>query len=138
MSTLPSGLPDSIASDEELARFLTQSSQFNSVMVKPAVFLPSPKSQETSVSRHGREPASRLWEIGLAAAGDRPLYGAAIFTVAMMPATLLALPDEPPLRHAVIRGWPWLEHDPDLQKAQQKELAVRLASAAGPPFLRGT
>ena len=35
MATLPSGLPDHVADGEDLARFLTSSSHFNAVMVKP-------------------------------------------------------------------------------------------------------
>jgi hypothetical protein len=41
MTTLPSGLEEIIADDEDLARYLTSSSQFNAVMVKPAAFLPN-------------------------------------------------------------------------------------------------
>jgi hypothetical protein len=37
---------------------------------------------------------------------------------------------EPPPRHAAIVGWPWIEHDLELQKARQKEYAAVLASAA--------
>ena len=79
MATLPSGLDERVADDEPLARFLTQSNQFNSLMAKPAAFLPSQKPLETSVSRHGSESLASLWAIGLAAAGNRNLYGAAIF-----------------------------------------------------------
>ncbi len=134
---LPSGLSDHVDDNESLARFLLQSNQFNAVMVKPAALLPNPKDRETSVSRHGREPLARLWEIGLAAAGSRKLYGAAIFTAHVVRnAQLDVMADEPPPRHAVIRDWPWIESDPELQKAQQKELAALVASAAGPPLLR--
>jgi hypothetical protein len=137
MGLLPSGLPDQVADDEDLARFLVQSSQFNDNLVKPAAFLPNPKDRETSVSRHGTEPKQRLWEIGLTAAGARSLYGAAIVKAqAVRNAGLDVFPDEPPPRHAVIRRWPWLEDDRDLQKAKQKERAILLASAAGKPFLR--
>jgi len=139
MGQLPSGLPDQIADDEDLARFLIQSNQFNDTMVKPAAFLPSPKERETSVSRHGAEPIQQLWELGLVAAGIRTLYGAAIFKAkAVRDARLEVLPAEPPPRHAVILGWSWLYDDPDLQKARQKELAVLLASTAGKPLLRQT
>jgi hypothetical protein len=134
---LLSGLPEHVGDEEDLARFLTQSSQFNATMAKPAAFLPSPKNHETSVSRHGRQPQDRLWEIGSAAAGTRKLYGAAIFkTRAVRAVQLEVVADEPPLRHAAIRSWPWIETDPELQKAKQKELAALLASAAGPPLLR--
>ena len=136
MATLPSGLPEHVHDDEDLARFLTQSSQFNQIMAKPAAFLPSAKDRETSVSRHGREPAAALWELGRIAAGDRKLYGAAVVkTRGVRKAELDALAAEPPPRHAVIVSWPWHEHDPELQKARQKECAAVIASEAGPPLL---
>lgn len=136
MVNLPSGLPDETDDQEDLARFLTQSSHFNSTLVKPAAFLPSPKHRETSVSRHGCKPQKDLWKLGADAAGDRTLYGAAILkAVNVRIAGLNVFADEPPLRHAVIRDWPWLDNDPVLQKAQQKELALLLSSAAGEPFL---
>lgn len=138
MGMLPSGLPEAIAEAEDLARFLTQSGHITPLMTAPAAFLPSAKSRETSVARHGREPADQLWTIGLAAAGTRKLYGAAIFKAAAVTfAQLQVAADEPPPTHAVIRGWPWIETDLDLQRAQQKERALVLASAAGPPLLRG-
>jgi hypothetical protein len=129
MQMLPSGLAEAISDDEDIARFLTQSSHFNRLMAKPAAFLPSRKDRETSVARHGVYPIAQLWEAGLAAAGERPLYGAAIFRKpAIRTARLEIAADEPPPRHAVIRGWPWIEHDPELQKAQQLEAASVLAS----------
>jgi hypothetical protein len=133
---LPSGLHETIDDEEDLARFLTQSNQFNTIMVKPAAFLPNPKDRETSVSRHGPEPLKPLWEMGLVAAGTRTLYGAAIFKARdVLIAKLEIQSKEPPPRHAVIVGWPWLS-DPDLQRAQQKERAAVLASAAGVPLMR--
>jgi hypothetical protein len=131
MPTLPSGLPDQIAESEELARFLTQSSHFNSQVAKPAAFLPSKTDRETSISRHGRAPDDALWELGKVAAGTRPLYGAAIFKAEIArKAGLEVKADEPPDRHAVLRGWPWIENDPDLQRAKQKEIAMVLSSIA--------
>jgi hypothetical protein len=133
---LPSGLPEIVGDDEDLARFLTQRSHFNAIMAKPAAFLPSSKDRETSVSRHGRDPVERLWEIGQTAAGERSLYAAAIFKArAARAAGVNVFADEPPLRHAALRDWPWTDNDPELQKAQQKEIAVVLASAAGTPLL---
>jgi len=126
-----SGLPEQVADEEDLARFLTQSSQFNSLMAKPAAFLPNPKDQETSVFRHGDDPALRLWVIGRGSVGDRKLYGAAIVkTHVIRNVNLNVVADEPPPRHAAIREWPWLENDPELQKAQQKEMASVIASNA--------
>lgn len=137
MGNLESGLPEEIAEDEDLARFLTQSSHFNTTQVKPAAFLPSPRDHETSVCRHGKAPAKDLWNLGTAAAGERTLYGAAILKASeIRSAQLEVFPDEPPPLHAAIRNWPWIDNDPDMQKAQQKELAILLASAAGSPFLK--
>lgn len=133
---LSSGLSEYIEDHEDLARFLTQSNQFNSTVAKPSAFLPNPRDRETSVSRHGRDPVEGLWELGRLAAGPRKLYGAAVFKARVVrDVQLEVMADEPPSRHAVIRNWPWIDDDPELQKAKQKELALTLASAAGPPIL---
>jgi len=108
-------------------------------MVKPSAFFPSPNDRETSVSRHGREPSQQLWELGLAAADNRTLHGAAIFKASTVrSAKLEVIVDEPPNRHAVIRECPWIANDPELQKAKQKELAALIASETGIPLLRTT
>lgn len=128
MALLSSGLPETIADDEDLARFLTQSGHFNSQVVKPSAFLPSPRDRETSVSRHGIEPAEELWSIGKQAAGDRTLHGVAIIKPeSVRVAKLEVHSSEPPPGHAGIRGWPWPD-DEDLRRAQQKERALLLAS----------
>ena len=128
---LPSGLPDYVADEEDLARFLTQSSHFTLLMAKPAAFLPSHKDRETSVSRHGTAPSDALWWLGLEAAGNRPLYDAAIFRAHTARAAQLEVAaDEPPPRHAVLRNWPWVEDDPELQRAAQKEKALLIARDA--------
>lgn len=114
-----------------------QGNQFSTASVKPSAFLSNPRDRETSVSRHGRQPSQRLWELGLLAAGERPLRAAAFVKAAdVRAAGLDVVADEPPERHPVIRGWPWIETDPELQKGQQKERALVLASVAGPPLLR--
>jgi hypothetical protein len=129
---LPSGLPDSVADDERLARFLVSSSQFNARMAKPAAFLPSVRDRETSVFRHGGEPRVALWAIADEhAAGGRTVHGAAVLQARdARAANLEVTAAEPPPRHAAIGGWPWIEGDPELQKAQQKERALQLASSA--------
>jgi hypothetical protein len=126
---LASGLPDIVADDEDLARFLMSSRQFNAQMARPSAFLPSPS--ETSVFRHGSEPRDALWEIGTRdAAGTRTLHGAAIVKVHdVKSAQLEVLAAEPPPRHAAITGWP-LDNDPELQKAQQMDRANQIASKA--------
>ena len=76
---LPSGLAEIVADEEDLARFLTSSSQFNAIMVKPAAFLPNPKNGETSVFRHGSLPREPLWQIATDHVGaNRTVHGAAI------------------------------------------------------------
>ncbi|MGZ8901416.1 MAG: hypothetical protein ACXW3Z_15100 [Limisphaerales bacterium] len=128
MGTLGSGLPELVSADEDIARFLTQSSHYNSLMAKPSAFLPNPKHRETSVSRHGADPLDRLWELGRLAAGNRNLHGAAILKAQIIRAAALeVLAAEPPPRHAAIRQWPWIENDPELQKAQQLSAAQDLA-----------
>lgn len=129
MAPLPSGLPEAIGADEDLARFLFSDRHYNTTMVKPAAFLPNPKERESSVSRHGKTPLAALWALGQLAAGARRLHGAAMFKpTAAQDAGLVVEASEPPDRHAAIRGWPWNDADPELQRAQQKEKAVVLAS----------
>jgi hypothetical protein len=129
---LVSGLPDIVADDEDLARFLTSSSQFNARMVKPAAFLPSARSRETSVFRHGSDPSDALWAIAdIHMAEGRTLHGAAIVkALQVRAASLDVIAAEPPPRHAAIVGWPWLDSDAELQKAQQKQRATLIASKA--------
>jgi len=131
MPTLPSGLSDIVADEEDLARFLTQNSQLSAFMPKHAAFLPNPRDRETSVSRHGSDPRNVLWSLGLAATGNRTLVGAAIIKAKVArEASLTVISDEPPPRHAVLKGWYWDDADPNLQKAKQKEVAIELASKA--------
>lgn len=132
MATLPSGLPEWVDDDEALARFLTSSSQFNSLMVKPTAFLPNPKNGETSVFRHAAEPRAALWEIGAAyVAGDRTLHGAAVFKARhVREAGLEVKAHEPPPRHANIVDWPAAGLDRQMIRAEQKERALVIAKFA--------
>jgi hypothetical protein len=126
---LPSGLPERVDDDEDLARFLTSSSQFNAKMVKPSAFLPNPKDGETSVFRHGSEPRAHLWQIGHEhVARERTLHGAAIFKARVARAALLEVTaQEPPPLHANIIGWPGTAIDPEMAKAERKERAAQIA-----------
>jgi len=129
MATLPSGLPCVVDDEESLARFLVHRDQFSASIPKPSAFLPNRNDRETSVFRHGREPLEQLWAIGSAAASGRNIYGAAIIKAHAVRATGLTIDaDEPPPRHAAIRNWSWNDADSILQKAQQKEKALVLAS----------
>lgn len=133
---LVSGLPEYVEDDEDIARFLTQSGHFKKGRVSASAFLPCTYGRETSTSRHGPVPLDELQQLGLAAAGGRKLYGAALIKACDVRAAQLEIAaDEPPERHAVIRTWPWIEGDPQLQKAKQNECALALAAAAGEPLL---
>lgn len=137
MSVLPSGLPEKVGDDEDLARFLTQSGHYSRVGVRPNAFIPSPKDRATSVSRHGRYPIDTLKTLGEAvvAGSGRRLHGAAIFKAgAVRRAHLAADASGPPDRHALIHGWPWIADDPRACKAQQMNQAQQLAIAAGQPL----
>lgn len=124
---LPSGLPESIADDEDLARVLRSSGHYSSSCVKASAFLPA-KDGMTSVIRHGAEPAGELWQVAEAVVGSTIKHGAAIFKATVVRAERLdVVADEPPPRHANIIGWP-MNADPELQKAQQKEIALTIAS----------
>jgi hypothetical protein len=131
MGTLPSGLPEEVGDEEDLARFLTSSSQFNALMAKPSAFLPGPKDDATSVFRHGSEPREALWQIGTSHVVHRTLHGAAIVKTRHVRAALLEIvAQEPPSRHANIIGWPSLTPDPELGKAKRKEQAALIAQHA--------
>ena len=131
MGMLSSGLPELVADGESLSRFLTQSNQFNSQMAKPAAFLPNPKSRNTSVFRYGNDPERLLRVWNETATAGRALKGAAVFmAIHVRKLQLDVVAAEPPPAHANIEGWPWMENDPELQKARQLELANQIASTA--------
>jgi hypothetical protein len=125
---LPSGLPDSVANEEDLARVLRSSGHYSSSFVKAAAFMPAPKDAMTSVIRHGSEPREELWKLAELFLGIPPRHGAAICKARVVREQSLEVgAKEPPPRHANIVGWP-VNADPELQKAQQKELALAIAA----------
>lgn len=129
---LPSGLPDIVADGENLIRFLTQSSHFNLTGAKPSAFLPAPRSRDTSVFRMAtsEEAVRKVWA-EVAAGSDRSLHGFASFTAKdVRAASLDVIAAEPPDAHANVVNWPWINDDPELQKARQKEKAMEIASKA--------
>jgi uncharacterized protein YodC (DUF2158 family) len=126
---LPSGLPDIVSDEEALARFLVSSRWYNAKGPKHEAFLPYP--EETSVFRHSGDPPDELWSL-FTDHVRRPstLHGAAIVMARdVRSAKLEVIASEPPPKHAAIRGWP-IASDPALQKAQQKERALLVASKA--------
>src|SRR5436190_13807715 len=135
---LASGLSEVVADQESLARFIASTGQYNSKGAKPLAFMPEPDARETSVFRHSGEPQHELWAMGQEhAAFGRTIYGVAIITAQIIRAAgLEVFADEPPPKHAAMRNWPWSESDPELRKAQHKEIANVLASAS--QFLKST
>lgn len=130
MSALPSGLPESVAGNEDLVRFLVQSNQFSSTGARPAAFLPNPKHRNTSVFR-GRDLESLRRTFEAARTDGRPAKAVAMIpTRAVRITGLNVFAEEPPERHANIEGWSWLETDPELRKARHLELVGNLASVA--------
>lgn len=127
MTALPSGLPEWVADDEELARFLTQSNQYGSLGAKAAAFLPNPRPRNTSVFR-GTDFASLRRTFEAARTDGRTAKAVAVIPAhAVRGVGLAVTAAEPPSAHANIEGWPWSEADPELQKARQLELAGRVA-----------
>lgn len=129
---LASGLPENVADEEPLARFLTSDSQFNRQMAKPAAFMPSPNDGNTSVFRQSPEPVQALWDTADRELGTvRRVRAAALLTAAdVRQARLEVIASEPPSRHANITRWPEVANDTEATKAQRKELALLLVQAA--------
>ena len=130
---LPSGLPEHVADTEPLSRFLTSDSQFNNVMPKPSAFMPRLEDDATSVFRLAADRLPLLWEIADREIGlSRRVRAVAILTGAdVRRAKLDVEAHEPPHRHANIVGWPSDARDPEMMRAQRKELALLLVQAAG-------
>jgi hypothetical protein len=127
---LASGLPDSVGDDEDVARILRHSSLFTASQVKASAFLPA-KDGMTSVIRHGEEPRDELWRLAEATLGTGvKIHGAAICRARVIrDERLEVVASEPPPRHANLVAWP-INADPELQKAQQKEIALAIAARA--------
>lgn len=130
MEMLPSGLPERVHDDEDLARFLMSSRHLSGTIVKLQAFLPNPKDGVTSVFRHGGEPRGRLWQIGQAIIPPgRHIHGAAIVNALKVRAASLDVAgEEPPPRHANIIGW--YSASDEMKKAEQLEQAAAIAQYA--------
>lgn len=130
---LISGLPEVVADNEDLSRFLRHRSHISSSVgrSKPSAFLPHPTYKNTSVFRIGNEPERlRLVWIETQNPNSSP-KGVAICKAEQVRAVQLdVIAEEPPPAHANIEGWPWLDDYPELQKARQKEIASQLAVVA--------
>jgi len=115
-------LPEVVADTENLTRFLTQSSHFNSFGAKPSVFLPNPRSRNTSIFRIERDAGAvrQAWEAH-AAGAERVLRGYAVVIASdVRSQSLEIVAEEPPPAHANLENWPWIEDDPELQEGEAK------------------
>jgi hypothetical protein len=129
VSDLPSGLSGLVADHEEVARSLTSSSHVSPSIgrIKHNAYLPAP-DDDTSVFRCSSLSSERVF--ALIPEERRTRHGAAIVQAGVIrEAGLDVLAQEPPPRHANIRGWP-LHTDPDEQKARRKEIATIIAETA--------
>ena len=126
---LPSGLPEHIADEESLARFLNSSSLFNAASrIKPTAFLP--RKGEASVFRQDAENEEELWGIGESIIPPgRKVHGAALIQAEKVRESGLDVEaKEPPPKHANIVGWQ--AGDNAMTKARNKESALVLAQYA--------
>jgi hypothetical protein len=120
------GISEVVDPSEPLARFLTSRGQYTLEVVKAPAFMPETKSLETSVHRILELDDADTMALGtaVAAKSDRRCHGwAAIRANRVVETGLRLKPDNEPPGHAAIVGWP-------ATKAEQKGLAVRLASAS--------
>jgi hypothetical protein len=113
-----------VLSSELLARFVFHHSHIRASdnSVRPAAFLP--KDGMTSVFRISNLTDQEVWEIGEREVVPRrghPLLGRADLSVSTVINNGLEVrPQEPPLRHANILGWPD-------EKSKQTMIALELA-----------
>ena len=116
--------PEKIENDEGVTRFAFEKGYFRSSdnSVKPKAFEPSANG-EVSVARIDGLQEQGVWELGDEAGQMRPHPKAAIarldFVASAVAGCALQLKiDEPPVRHALIVGWPDQE-ELRIQKAQE-------------------
>lgn len=133
MPMMPSGLPEIVANEETLVRFVFTSNHYNAQGVKWQAIMPDPANDETSVFRSYAGVPDDLWQQGLRIAGERTLtlHGAGCLSAALVLQASLAIKSvEPPPKHANIVGWPTIVGDPAMQKSARMELAKRLINDA--------
>jgi hypothetical protein len=118
-----------VVSEEPLSHFLVNRGDFspNARRIKPRAFLPD-KNGEISVCRILGLTDDYIWDWGtrhvISGMPDNTLYGRADFKASVaFENRLRVIPDEPPPRHAIVKGWPG-------EKDAQKDIAVDLAAKA--------
>ena len=125
-----------ISDSERLSRYVTNEGHFNvsKDQVHFRAFLPSPKDDELSIMRTDSLGEPQVWTLGVTAVGEpsgRTILARADFFAPDVRGSfieawrLTVIPDEPPLRHALIKGWP-----PREQTEIRKSLAQQLRAKA--------
>lgn len=128
---LPSGLVEEVSNNEQISRFLTSSSHFNSTAIKPSAFLPNRNDGRLSVARHRGSPDDEVLKIALEGFGLPKCKGVGVLLAEEIRAVELDLEAmEPPLRHADIINWKWAKDDPAFGKSENKFKAAKLAQKA--------
>jgi hypothetical protein len=129
---LPSGLPEFVADDETLVRFLTSSGHYSAKQARPSAFMPDPRDRRKSVFRYHSPADGELWALADSKLSpEHPAKAAAVVKAGEVRAAKIEIEaSEPPPRHADLVGWPWIENDPEKQRAEQKERALKIAQKA--------
>jgi len=128
---LPSGLPEHVANDEPISRFLTSRNHYNTTEVKPPAFVPNPKDGRLSVARHDAAPIEESKRMAREDFNLPKAVGVARLDAhAFRKEGLDFEADDTPLRHADVVGWPWREDDPEYGKSERKLIAAQLAQQA--------
>ena len=128
--------PAPLTTTERLSRYVFDRKHVNAERVHFRAFEPPADSVELSVSRTQGLDEEQVWVHGDTwAIGDsgRVIVGRGDFTVRQLAEvradahTLVAVPSEPPPRHANVAGWP-----PPAAKEVRRSLAQQLAATATP------
>ena len=123
-------LSDSVSSDELLGRYLPEKTYFSSTgnSVKPKAFMPPPDLR-LSVFRIDGLNLEEIWKLGQVKVINimtvsKVLYGVANIRALKIKKNRLEIdPDNIPLRHVNIIGWP-------KEKERQMQIAQELAAEA--------
>jgi hypothetical protein len=118
--------PDNIAGNERISRFAYDSGYFrNNGTAKTKAFLPD-ADQEVSVFRIDDLSVPDIWQLGDAARGRQARASIELTVSAVADTALVVTIAEPPVRHAVIEGWPADDLRMQLQQALADAATVRI------------
>lgn len=133
----PVNQPEPISDVERLTRYVMNHDHYSATKneVKFRAFLPSPSENSLSIMRSHELSESDVWAQGQATAdvSGRTVCARGDVTAPLVressidPWQLVAVPDEPPVRHASINGWP-----PAAERDIRKSLAQQLRAKATP------